>query len=109
MQARALRHHFFRELGRGLAVMWPILSALIAAIPVFGVAIAMLEGWPLFDGVYFAFVTTLTIGYGDIVPRRVLSRVLAIAAGLIGVLLIALVAAIAVRAMEHAAGHREQA
>jgi hypothetical protein len=35
--------------------------------------------------VYFAFVTGLTIGYGDIVPRQALTRALAMAIGFGGV------------------------
>ena len=30
------------------------------------------------DAVYFTFVTGLTIGYGDIVPRQALARVLVV-------------------------------
>ena len=46
------------------------------------------EGWSLGDSVYFSFVTGLTIGYGDIVPRQALTRALAIAIGFCGILLI---------------------
>ena len=49
-----------------------------------------LEDWSLGDGVYFSFVTGLTIGYGDLVPRRALSRFLAILIGILGTLLTAL-------------------
>jgi voltage-gated potassium channel len=35
--------------------------------------------------VYFAFVTGLTIGYGDIVPRQALTRALAMAIGFGGI------------------------
>jgi Ion channel len=52
------------------------------------------------DGVYFTFVTGLTIGYGDLVPRQPLSRFLAILIGLFGTVVTGLVAAIAVRALQ---------
>jgi len=100
MEPREQRRRFYVELANGLRVVWPILSVLTTAILSLGAAVALLEHWPLFDGIYFAFVTGLTIGYGDLVPRRAISRVLAIGIGLLGVLVIALVAAIAVRAME---------
>ena len=99
-QPRVLRQSFFAGLVRGVGIVWPILSILLAGIMALGAAVALLEDWPLLDGSYFSFVTSLTIGYGDLVPRRMLARVLAIVIGLLGVLLIALVAAIAVRAME---------
>ena len=56
------------------------------------------RNWP--EGLYFAFISGLTIGYGDLVPKRAISRFLAVGIGVIGVLLEAmLVAAIAVRAL----------
>jgi hypothetical protein len=100
MQPRELRRLFFREMHYGLKVVWPILSGLLTLMIALGVVIGRLEDWPLFDGVYFAFVSGLTIGYGDIVPTRLLSRVLAIGIGLFGVLLMGLVVAVAVRALE---------
>jgi hypothetical protein len=51
------------------------------------------------ESIYFAFVTALTIGYGDLAPKTFLARVLAICIGLCGVLLTALIAAVAVRAL----------
>ena len=106
MEPRLLRRLFFAGLAGELKVIWPIVSMLLAGVALLGAAVAMLENWPLFDGIYFAFVTSLTIGYGDLVPRRTLSRVLAIGIGLLGVLLIALLAAIAVHAMERMSSHR---
>ncbi|MCC7486634.1 MAG: two pore domain potassium channel family protein [Burkholderiales bacterium] len=100
MDSRELRRRFFSGLAGELRVVWPILSILLGAIASMGAGVALLERWPLLDGVYFAFVTGLTVGYGDLVPRRTVSRVLAIAIAITGVLLIALLAAIAVRAME---------
>lgn len=108
MEPRLLRRLFFAGLAGELKVIWPIVSMLLAGVALLGAAVAMLENWPLFDGIYFAFVTSLTIGYGDLVPRRMLSRVLAIGIGLLGVLLIALLAAIAVHAMEGMSSHRRQ-
>lgn len=101
MEPRGLRRQFFAELVNGLRVVWPILSMLLGMMALLGVAVAIFEGWPLFDGIYFAFVSGLTIGYGDLVPKRTIGRVLAISIGLLGLLLVALVAAVAVRAMEH--------
>jgi Ion channel len=54
------------------------------------------------DTVYFTFVTGLTIGYGDIVPRQALARALAIGIGISGLFLTGLIAGIAVYAMRTA-------
>ncbi|MGQ0578240.1 MAG: potassium channel family protein [Betaproteobacteria bacterium] len=81
---------------------WPILFGLLAIMVALGVVIGRLEDWTLLDGIYFAFVSGLTIGYGDLVPTRPLARVLAIGIGVIGVLLVGLIVAIGVRALERA-------
>jgi hypothetical protein len=57
--------------------------------------------------VYFTFVTGLTIGFGDLVPRQGLARVLAIGIGVSGLFLTGLIAGIAVYAMRAALGDRD--
>ncbi len=68
-----------------------------------GFLISLLEKWPLGDAMYFTYVTGLTVGYGDLVPRHALSRFLAILIALSGVLLMGLIAAIGVKALQSAA------
>ena len=106
MKPRELRRLFFAELLSGMNVVWPILSGLLGVMLALGIVIGLLEDWPLLDAIYFAFVSGLTIGYGDFVPTRPLSRVLAIGIGLTGVLLVGLIVAIGVRAL---AGERFEA
>jgi Ion channel len=53
---------------------------------------------------YFTFVTGLTIGYGDLVPKRLLARLISLAIGFIGIQLTGLVAAIAVQALRKVQG-----
>lgn len=101
-----LRRRFRAELWAGLAVVWPILSALLSLMAALGIAVALIEGWTLGDGLYFAFVSGLTIGYGDLVPKATLARALAISIGLTGILLAGLVAAIGVQALNAALGDR---
>jgi hypothetical protein len=108
MQARELRRIFIAELFSGLKVVWPILSGLLILMIAFGVVIGRLEHWPLLDAIYFTFVSGLTIGYGDLVPKRPLSRVLAIGIGLIGVLLVGLIVALGVRALQRASRLEEK-
>src|SRR5262249_13846315 len=64
-----------------------------------GLLIGFVEGWSLGEAVYFSFITGLTIGYGDIVPRQALTRALAVVIGFGGIFLTGLVAGIAVNAM----------
>jgi hypothetical protein len=99
MESRTLRRNFVAGLLTGLRVVWPILSVLLLLIIGLGVVVGLLEGWSVHESIYFAFVSGLTIGYGDLAPKSLLTRALAIAIGVCGVLLTALVAAIAVKAL----------
>ena len=87
MDSRTLRRGFFAGLRTGLRVVWPVLSALLGLIVGLGLVIGLLEKWSIQDSVYFAFVSGLTIGYGDLAPTLLLTRVLAIVIGLCGILL----------------------
>ena len=99
MDSRTLRRNFVAGLLTGLRVVWPILSVLLGLIIALGLVVGLLEGWSVHESIYFAFVSGLTIGYGDLAPKSLLTRALAILIGVCGVLLTALVAAIAVKAL----------
>jgi hypothetical protein len=98
MDSRSMRRNFVAGLFAGVRIVWPILSGLLGMIVVLGVVIGWLEGWSIHESIYFAFVSGLTIGYGDLAPKLVVTRMLAIGIGACGILLTALVAAVAVRA-----------
>ena len=99
MDSRAFRRNFVVGLLFGLRVVWPILSGLLTLIVVLGLVIGWIEGWKVSEAIYFAFVSALTIGYGDLAPKTLTTRLLAILIGLCGVLFTACVAAIAVKAL----------
>ena len=80
-------------------MIWPVLSLLLAGIVGLGLLVGFIEGWSVSDSIYFAFVSGLTIGYGDLAPKTFVARVLAITIGIAGVLFTALVAAVAVKAL----------
>jgi hypothetical protein len=108
VKPRELRRLFFAELWSGMKVVWPILFGLLGVMLVLGIVIGLLEDWSILEAIYFTFVSGLTIGYGDFAPTRPLTRVLAIGIGLTGVLLVGLIVAMAVRALEHTSTrHRE--
>lgn len=88
----------------GLRVVWPILSVLLGLIVALGLAVGLLEGWSVAESIYFSFVTGLTIGYGDLAPKALLTRTLAVVIGACGILVTALVAAVAVKALTAAQG-----
>jgi hypothetical protein len=94
-----MRRQFLGDLWAGLRVVWPILSGLLAVMVTLGAVVGLVEGWRLADALYFAFVSGLTIGYGDLISKTLLSRALAIVIGLTGILLTGLVAAVGVQAL----------
>src|SRR5829696_6719170 len=99
MKSRSLRREFVVGLFTGLRVVWPILSALLGLIVVLGLVAGTIESWSVHESIYFAFVSGLTIGYGDLAPKSLLARMLAILIGVCGVLFTALLAAVAVKAL----------
>jgi hypothetical protein len=99
---KTVRRRFFVALGRAIHLTWPVLSTILAVQVALGLLIGFIEGWSVADAMYFTFITGLTIGYGDVVPRQVLARALAIGIGVSGLFLTGVVAAIAVHAMRTA-------
>ncbi len=99
---------FMRNAWRLILVVRWVLSALIALIVLDGLAIAHFEDIGIADSLYFSFVTAFTIGYGDIVPVSPIGRVLALSAGLVGLIMTGLVIAINTRALAHTVQEQRQ-
>ncbi len=99
MSSRLMRRQFAAGLLAGVQVVWPILSVLLGVVAALGFIIGRLEGWSVPQSIYFAFVSGLTIGYGDFAPKTGWGRLLAVAIGICGVVFTALLAAIAVKAL----------
>lgn len=85
----------------------PIWLTLVAIIFGLGIVIARTEGLPLSDGVYFAWVTAFTVGYGDIVPRGLLARMCSLAIALTGMIFTGVWVAVAVNAVKLTLGKEE--
>ena len=66
------------------------------------VTIAATEKIPIGDAIYFAFITGLTIGYGDIVAHSVTGRVVSVLLGIVGIFFTGLIVAVAVHAVREA-------
>ena len=92
---KSLTYYFFR-------VVWRIKSIIllqIALLTAGAVTVHIVEKMPLGESLYFAFVTGLTIGYGDIVVKTFIGRLTALFIGFVGVLFTGLMAAILVLAV----------
>ena len=72
---------------------------LIALIVAGAGAINLFEKMPFADTLYFAFVTGLTIGYGDIVMKTPGGRLIALMIGFVGILFTGLLVAVLVYAV----------
>ena len=86
-----------------LLIYWHIAAAVLwlqGAVVLGGVAIALIDDKPVIDTMYLAFITTLTIGYGDMTPESGLSKIIVIIIGFIGVIFTGLVVAASLRALE---------
>jgi len=100
MSRKLQRRKFAQGLYFGLGVVWPVISSLLAIIIGLGLIVGRIEKWSLQDSFYFAFISGLTIGYGDLSPKTLMTRILAIIIGICGILLMGLVASIAVKALD---------
>ena len=90
--------HFWQATWRVKSIFFALILLIIAGAGV----IAYAEQLPFGDALYFAFVTGLTVGYGDIVATTALGRVISILLGLNGILFTGLVVAVAVHAVQMA-------
>ena len=88
-------YHFFLVIWHVRTVILSLVALMVAG----GAAVALVEKMPFGDALYFAFVTGLTIGYGDIVAKSPVGRLLAILIGFIGLIFTGLIIAVAVRAL----------
>ena len=91
---------FFRHVFRLIKFIWPIFWSLLILIMLLGIIIGIREGWTMGNSLYFAFITAFTIGYGDITPHYPLTRMLAVAIGLVGFLFTGILVAVAVQALQ---------
>jgi Ion channel len=104
---KIVRRRFLVALGHAVHLTWPVLSTILVIQVALGLLVGIIEGWSVGDAVYFTFITGLTIGFGDIVPRQALARALTIGIGLTGLFLTGLIAGIAVYAMRIAINDNE--
>ncbi|MEW4490616.1 potassium channel family protein [Thalassoglobus sp. JC818] len=75
------------------------LFGLVALVCLGALGFSSLEGRTLSESIYFAFITALSIGYGDIAPKTPGGRILSISIGLVGMVFIGLSVAVATKAL----------
>lgn len=88
----AFLHKFFW----GIYLTLPPLLFLCVTIIILGLIVGQKEGWSKFNSLYWAFITALTVGYGDIRPSKKLSKILSLIITLVGIMLFGIIVAITV-------------
>ncbi|UCF01348.1 MAG: two pore domain potassium channel family protein [Deltaproteobacteria bacterium] len=91
-------HHF-------VGIIWHLRALylmLLALIMAGAVAISATEKVSFGKAVYFAFITGLTVGYGDIVPSTAIGQIIAVLLALVGILFTGVVVAVAVQSVRYA-------
>ncbi len=77
-----------------LYLVAPLLILFSLLIILFGLIVSKLEKWKIFDGLYWAFITATTVGYGDIRPIRKISKVLSVVIALVGMMFTGVIIAV---------------
>ena len=90
---------FLRHFARHTLIVREILVGLLLLICLGGIAISYAESRSMEESLYFAFITGLSIGYGDITPSTIWGRVISVTIGLVGMVFIGLTVAVATRAL----------
>ncbi|HEV2397477.1 MAG TPA: potassium channel family protein [Candidatus Sulfotelmatobacter sp.] len=98
MPSTGLTVAFVKQFCFGLWLTLPLLVSLALGITLLGQAVGKQEGWSRFDSFYWSFITATTVGYGDIKPAKMKSRVIAILIAFLGLTLTGIVIAVAVEA-----------
>ena len=79
--------------------IWLLMVILLVVTLLAALAISRVEGIDIGSSIYFAFVTALTIGYGDIAPTTTPGRILSILIGMVGMFILAIIVGVITRAL----------
>ncbi len=92
---------FFGIFLQVIYVLRKIVITLFAFIIAMGFVLAFVERLRIWDALYFAFVSALTVGYGDIVPHTAIGRfICVIVLPITGMLLTGIMVAAAINAID---------
>ncbi|MGI9470984.1 MAG: potassium channel family protein [Rubripirellula sp.] len=77
-----------------------VLVGQLIIVTLLGVALSYLEDLDMGEGIYFAYITGLSIGYGDITATSTLGRILCVVTGMVGMMFTGMTVAVANRALQ---------
>ena len=93
---------FIQIFSLGVYLMSPILIIMAMLIVFLGLIVGHIEWWSKFDAIYWAFITALTVGYGDIKPLKKTSKIISVFIGAFGIMLGGILVAITVETSSNA-------
>ena len=100
---------FVSHFAKDASYVREVLMGLVVAIVLGGIAISYVEGIALGEAIYFAFITGLSIGYGDITPKTGLGHVLSVSIGMTGMIFTGITVAIATHALSQTVHEKAEA
>ncbi len=92
------RRKFLKIFFRLLLGTMPIWGVLVLFIALLGLVFSWIEKIRVFEGIYLAFITALTIGYGDITAHTDLGKIISVLIGLIGMVTTGIIVSLAFQA-----------
>ncbi len=98
---------FLRHFHNVIFYVRGVLLALLLLLSICVAVFVLAEDMPLGESIYLTMITSLSIGYGDIVPVTIFGRVASVVSGIIGVISIGLTVAIATRALSQFAKEKK--
>jgi len=99
---------FLRHFHNVIFYVRGVLLALLLLLSLCMLVFVFAEDMSLGKSVYLTLITSLSIGYGDIVPVTTFGRVASVVSGIIGVVSIGLTVAIATRALSKFAEQKKR-
>lgn len=81
-----------------LVHLLPIWGFLSIVITVLGIVLSKVEGLTIGTGIYFAWITATTVGYGDITPIDGVSKILCVLLAIIGIINTGIILSVALNA-----------
>jgi voltage-gated potassium channel len=89
---------FIEVFGYVAFIALPLLVTLSLLVALMGLVVARIESWTPFVGIYWAYITATTVGYGDVRAQHRRSRVLSVLIAFTGILFTGIFVSIAVEA-----------
>jgi voltage-gated potassium channel len=81
-------------------VLRGVLGVLLVLVLSGGLAVSLCEGFSAWEGIYFAMITSTSVGFGDITPATVVGQFISVVLAVIGTIFVGLVVGAATRAVQ---------